>query len=175
MTRFQWAGAAGAAALAASLGACQVNTAAKPAVDTAKIADAIKADAAQLVTDLNAHDADKLASHDAADIVAMFHGAPNVNGQAADLASDKQFFTASPNTHLTLANESVDVAASGDMAVYHSTYVITVTDPKTKKPVTENGNYLAGYKPQADGSWKIEWSVVSDTGPAPAAAPAAKS
>ena len=174
MTRFEWAGAALSAALAASLGACNINAPAKPAADTAKISDAIKADAAQLVADLNAHDADKLASHDAPDIVAMFHGAPNVNGQAADLASDKQFLAASPNAHLALANESVDVAASGDMAVYHSTFVITVTDSKTKKPVTANGNYLAGYKPQADGSWKIEWSVVSDTGPAPAA-PAAKS
>jgi hypothetical protein len=41
--------------------------------------------------------------------------------------------------------------------------------------VTETGNYLAGYKPQADGSWKQTWSVVSNDAPAPAApAPPAK-
>lgn len=169
MTRFQWAGAAGAAALAALLGACSVNTAAKPAVDTAKISDAIKADQAQGAADFNAHDAAKSASHDAADIVAMFHGTPNSNGQAADQAATQQLFGANPNAHFTLADESVDVAASGDIAVYHSTYTFTFTDPKTKKPATEKGNWLAGYKPQADGSWKMEWAIGADTGPAPAA------
>jgi len=71
-----------------------------------------------------------------------------------------------------VSDETVDVAAAGDMAVYRATYVYTSTDPKTKKPVTETGNWLVGYKPQPDGTWKIVWDVISD---APAAsAPAAK-
>lgn len=49
------------------------------------------------------------------------------------------------------------------MAVYRSTYTFTVTDLKTKKTTTENGNYLAGWREQSNGSWKLEWSVVSDT------------
>jgi ketosteroid isomerase-like protein len=175
MTKIQLAGAAMAVLMATSLGACKPPASAKPAVDTSKIGDAVKADVAQLVADFNAHDATKVAGHDAADVVQMAHGQPNTVGAAADLASNQKGFAGDQNPHVTVANPVVDVAVSGDMAVYRSTYVFTVTDPKTKKVVTENGNYVAGYKQQADGSWKIAWSVISDTGPAPAAPPPAKS
>ncbi|MGI8839700.1 MAG: YybH family protein [Caulobacteraceae bacterium] len=174
MTRFQFAGVASAALMAAALGACNQTAPIKPAADTAKVADAVKADVAQLVADMNAHDSAKAASHDAPDVVGIFHGAPNVVGAAADQASNKQA-TGDPNWHVTLVDQVVDVPASGDMAVYRSTYDNTFTDSKTKKPTTVRVNYLAGYKKQADGSWKIAWYVVSDTGPAPAMAPAAKS
>ncbi|HEY2661512.1 MAG TPA: nuclear transport factor 2 family protein [Caulobacteraceae bacterium] len=165
MTKPQFAGAAVAVLMAVSLGACN----AKPAVDTAKIADAVKADATQRIADVNAHDAAKVASHDAADAIAMFHGRANATGPAAIAASFNQSMAISPDLHVTLSDPVVDVAASGDLAVIHSTTVATFTDPKTKQPVTTTSNSVAGYKPQADGTWKIEWSVVSDVAPAPAA------
>ena len=174
MTKTHFAGAACAALMAASLAACNPATPAKPAVDTSKIADAVKADATQLVADYNAHDAAKVASHMASDEIAMFHGSPNTVGAVANDAATKKTFADIPDLHVTLADQTVDVPASGDMAVFRSSYVTTLTDPKTKKSVTDKGNYLAGYKQQADGSWKQEWSVVSDVGPPPAAAPAAK-
>ena len=40
------------------------------------------------------------------------------------------------------------------------------TDPKTKAPTTEHGNWVMGWKAQADGGWKLAWSVASDV-PAP--------
>ena len=172
MTRFHFAGAASAVLMAASLGACNPATPAKPAVDTGKIADAVKADAAQRIADVNAHDAAKVAGHDAADAVVMFHGRPNAVGTAAIEAGFKQTLANAPDLHVTMSGQTVDVAASGDLAVFHGTSVATFTDAKTKKPVTTTSNSLAGYKPQADGSWKIEWSVVSDVGPPPNAAPA---
>ena len=95
----------------------------------------------------------------------MFHGAPNTVGPEADLAITKMQI-ADPNMKLTVADASVDVPASGEMAVYRATYAYTFSDPKTKKPTTENGNWLLGYKAEADGSWKLAWGVVSDTGPA---------
>ncbi len=174
MTRFQFASPALAALMAAAVSACNQTALVKPAADTAKVADAVKADVAQLVVDLNAHDSAKAAGHDAPDVVGIFHGAPNVVGPAADEASNKQA-AGDPNWHVTLVDQAVDVPASGDMAVYRSTYDNTFTDAKTKKPTTLRVNYLAGYKKQADGSWKIAWYVVSDTGPAPAAATAATS
>lgn len=156
------------------IGACTLAACTKPAAtaDTAKIADTIKADAAQLVEHFNARDAEKAVSHDAPDYVGMFHGTPNVEGPAADLALTK-LQVADPASKIAVSNETVDVASAGDMAVYRATYAYTMTDPATKKIVTENGNWLLGYKPQPDGAWKIAWAVVSDTGPAPAA-PAAK-
>jgi ketosteroid isomerase-like protein len=169
MTKIQMTGVAMAVLMAAFVGACGKPESAKPAVDTGKIADAVKADEAQLLADFNAHDAAKVASHDAPDVVQMAHGAPNTVGPAADLAANQQLFTGDPTQHFAIANETVDVSASGDMAIYRSTYVYNFVDPKTRKPVSENGNYVAGYKPQPDGSWKIAWSIIADTAAPPAA------
>lgn len=156
--------------IVASLGAC-TPPAAKSGVDTGKIADAVKADVAQNAADFNAHDPVKVASHDAPDVVQIFHGTANESGPAADQAASVKFFADNPTTHFSVTDGSVDVSASGDMAIYRSSYAMTVTDPKTKKDVTETGNYIAAYKPQTDGSWKLAWSVGSDTpAPAPAAA-----
>ena len=171
MTKIQITGAALAVLMAASLSACKNGEAAKP-VDAASIADAIKADEAQLLKDFNGRDAAKVAGHDAPDVVQMVHGAANLVGPAADEASDKQSFIDDPGQNFSVSNESVDVPASGDMAVYRSNYVYKFADPKTKKPVTEVGNYIAGYKLQSDGSWKITWSVLSDTPATPATPPA---
>ena len=172
MTRLHPTGAALGLAMAAALAACTPAAPAKPPADTGKVADAVKADVAQLVVDLNAHDAAKAGSHDAPDVVVMFHGAPNIVGAAADLANFKLFLV-DPAFKVTKLDETVDVPASADMAVYRGTYSNDFTDSKTHKPVTSKVNFLAGYKAQADGSWKIEWYIVSDIGAPPAAAPAA--
>ena len=155
--------------LAASLAACAKPEAAKLTVDTAKITDTVKTNAQAMVAALNARDAEKAVAYDAPQTVGMFHGAPNVNNAAQDLATTKQQ-VADPAFHLTVADETVDVAQAGDMALYKATYAYTGTDPKTKKPMTETGNWVIQYKVQGDGSWKVATSVVSDTGPAPAAA-----
>jgi len=162
MTKFQLAGAATSVLIAATLGACNKTDAAKPVVDTAKIAEAIKADEVQLTADFNAHDVARIVSHDAPGIVQIFHGAPNYVGVDGDAENNKAFFKANPDTKFSDSGGTVDVAASGDMAVYRSTYTLTLTDPKKQKPATETGNYLAGYKLQPDGSWKMTWSVLSD-------------
>ncbi|HEY5105202.1 MAG TPA: nuclear transport factor 2 family protein [Caulobacteraceae bacterium] len=176
MTRPQFAGAAIAVLAAASLAACNKPASsaapATPTVDTDKIADAVKADATQRIADVNAHDAAKVASHDAVDGVWMFHGRSNAVGPAAIQASFQQTLANNPDLKVVMSDPTVDVAASGDMAVLRSTTTAAFTDPKTKQPKTTTSNSLAGYKLQSDGSWKIEWSVVSDTGPAPAAAAA---
>ncbi len=168
MTRLQVA-AALAMLAAASLGACQQAQPAKPAIDTGKIVDTVKADAAQRIADINDHDAATVASHDAADAVSMFHGRANAVGPAAIAASFQQTLANVPDLKVVMSDPIVDVAASGEMAVIRSTTAATFTDSMTRKPVTTTSNSLAGYKLQSDGSWKIEWSVVSDA-PAPAAA-----
>src|SRR6185369_4292982 len=76
--------------LAAGLTACAKPEAAKPAVDTAKIADTVRADIDALVSELNAKDIDKAVAHDAPNIVGMFHGTPNINSPAEDKALTTQ-------------------------------------------------------------------------------------
>ena len=155
-------------ALAASLAACQESAAPTTNVDTAKVSDAIKADVAELVTDFNTKSADKAVTHDAPDYIGMFHGLPNVHGPAEDLALTKQQM-ADPAAKITVSDESVDTAASGDMAIYRATYAYIFTNPKTKAPDTETGNWVLGYRKQADGTWKLSFGVVSDTAaPTPA-------
>lgn len=171
MTQSKLATVALSAILAASLAACAKTEPPKPAVDTAKISDAVKADADQMIADFNAHDAVKTVAHDAPQTVGMFHGAPNVNSPAEDLASTKQQVVDAAS-HVTVSNETVDVAQAGDMAIYRANYAYTQTNPKTKKPGTEVGNWVVIYKPQSDGSWKIALSMIADTPPA-APAPAA--
>ncbi|HLZ83168.1 MAG TPA: nuclear transport factor 2 family protein [Caulobacteraceae bacterium] len=175
MTRLHLAGAAISALLAASLGACQKAEPAKPAVDTGKIADAVKADAAQRVADVNAHDPAKYASHFATDAIAMRSDRANAVGPAAIQADFAKTMAATPDLHVVLSNPIVEVAASGDLAVFRATSAANMTDPITHKSVTITRNSIAEYKPQADGSWKIVWSVLSDAAPPDAAAPAPKS
>jgi ketosteroid isomerase-like protein len=31
---------------------------------------------------------------------------------------------------------------------------VSLTDSRTKKPITDKGSYVTGYKKQADGNWK---------------------
>jgi ketosteroid isomerase-like protein len=150
-------------ALATSLTACQKPA---PTVDKDKIAAAVKADWDNVEAGANSGDATKAVSSDAPDIVNMFHGEPNLVGIDADLKNTQAMI--GTGAKISYSAESVDVADAGDMAIYRATYDMTYSDPKTKKSITDHGNAVAGYKKQADGSWKIAWTIFADE-PAPAA------
>jgi ketosteroid isomerase-like protein len=152
----------GAAALAL-LAACN----AAPPVDAAKVGDEVKANMTEMVAAFAARDADKAVSWDAPDFVGMFHGVPNVSGQEGDRALTKEQ-VADPAMKFSVSNEVIDVAASGDLAVWRATYSYSFTDPATKQTRTEVGNWVVGWKRQADGTMKEAWGVVSDTPAAPA-------
>jgi ketosteroid isomerase-like protein len=154
-----------------SVGVTTISAAENPPTDTAKIATEIKADMAQLVADFNARDASRVASHDAPNIVQMVHGNPNIIGAEADLEADRQQFAADPTAHTLLSAENVEVAGSGDLAVYRATYKSTFTASPAGKPMTQEGNYVAVYKLQPNGSWKIEWAIAASTGSSRPATP----
>lgn len=154
--------------------AATVAPPAAPKVDRGEVADNVRAVVTDLVAAFNAHDVEKSVSHDASDMVAMFHGMPNVTGPDEDRKMNAQLF-ADPAAHLRVSNETVDVAEAGDLAIYRATYAFTMTSPRTKTPVVESGNWVVALKPNSSGTWQIVWNVVSDTGPAtPAAAPRTK-
>jgi ketosteroid isomerase-like protein len=67
-----------------------------------------------------------------------------------------------PNFALSFETSAVDVARSGDLAYELSPYSFTVSDPKTKKPVTQKGNGVTVWK-KLGGTWKVQLDVpVSD-------------
>jgi ketosteroid isomerase-like protein/nicotinamidase-related amidase len=62
---------------------------------------------------------------------------------------------ADPNLKITVSNEKTEVSGSGDMAYRRGSFKITTTNPQTKQAEQSEGTYLAVFRKQADGSWKI--------------------
>ena len=64
-----------------------------------------------------------------------------------------------------MSNETVDVAASGDLAVYRAAYSYRYTGSGSGNIVTENGNWAAAFKRQPDGTMKLAWTMGADLPP----------
>jgi len=135
--------------------------------DPAAVADEVKAAIHAQVDAYAAHDPARAGSIVADDFIGMFHGAPNVTSKAAS-AQATAAQMADPALHLAVSDEAVDVAAAGDLAVYRATYRYTFTDPATKGPATETGNWVAVFRRQTDGTMKMIRDMVLDTPAAPA-------
>lgn len=149
--------------LLAFAAAAATSPAAAVPPDTATIAKTIKADVAQLIAGLNAHDAVKTTAFDAADVVSMECGRPSTVGIEADREGLKFGFAHNPLWRVRLIDETVDVASSGDLAVYRGTY--HEDSSRAGVAMTHEMNFLAEFKRQSDGSWKIAWYIVSNMGP----------
>jgi ketosteroid isomerase-like protein len=128
-------------------------------VDTAVIAETIKADVAQLVAGINAHDPVKATAYDAPNIISMECGSPPTIGVDADKEGFKMGFSHDPYWKVSLIDETVDVASSGDLAVYRGTY--NEDHSRAGALMTHKTNFLAEFKRQSDGSWRIVWYSVS--------------
>ncbi len=138
---------------------------AAPSADPDTVAAEVKGAIRTQVEAYAARDLEKMTSVMAPDYVWIMHGQPNLSGDAAVRAAiDAQF--ADPALALTVADEAVDVSETGDMAVYRATYRYTFTDPATKSPVVERGNWVAVFRRQNDGTMKLARDVIVDL-PAP--------
>jgi uncharacterized protein (TIGR02246 family) len=94
----------------------------------------------------------------AEDACGLYPGAGILCGKAAIKTSMASFF-ADPNFSVTFQCTRAMASKGGDMVFSQGTYTLTMTNPKTKKPMTDKGKYLTVYMKQADGSWK----AVADT------------
>ena len=63
----------------------------------------------------------------------------------------------------------VDASRSGELAHSTGTYELSYNDP-SGRPVTDRGNYLAVWRRQADGSWKMVVESFNSDSPPPGAA-----
>ena len=114
--------------------------------------------------DVDAKDADKWASYFADDGTGLYPGAPALNGKAAIKAGMVPIL-ADPNFELTFQSTRAVASKGGDMVYSQGTYSMTMTNPKTKKPVTDKGKYLTIYVKQADGSWKVAADTFNSDSP----------
>jgi ketosteroid isomerase-like protein len=137
-----------------------VSWTAAMSVDKAAIAQTIKTDVAQLVAGLNAHDAAKTTAYDAPNIISMECGSLPAVGVEADRDGFKSGFAHDPFWRVSLIDETVDVASSGDLAVYRGTY--NEDNGRAGVLMTHRTNFIAEFKRQSDQSWKIVWYSVSN-------------
>jgi uncharacterized protein (TIGR02246 family) len=134
------------------------NTPAPPRDTRAADVQAVKDLEAAAAKDANAKDVDKWAGFFAEDASGLFPGAAILNGRATIKAAMASFL-ADPNFSLSLQSTRAMASKGGDMAYSQGTYTMTMTDPKTKKPMTDKGKYLTIFTKQPDGSWK----AIADT------------
>ena len=110
-------------------------------------------------------DADKLVSIYTDDATFMMPGIPAAKGKE-NIKKVVVAYLADPNLKIDANTERVEVGKSGDVAFSQGTYQMTMSDPKTKKPIIDKGSYVTGYKKQADGSWKAVSDInVSEMAP----------
>jgi len=105
----------------------------------------------------------KFASYySAVDAVGLFPNSPPVTGRD-DLQGAWATMMADPNFALSFQGTQADASKGGDLVYTVGTYSLTMSDPKSKKPVTGKGKYMTVYKKQADGTWKaVADSINSD-------------
>ena len=130
------------------------------AIDQSAIATTIKAAVAQVVAGINAHDPIKTTAYDAPDIVSMECGSPSTVGIEADREGFRLGFQHDPLWKVSLIDEAVDVANGGDLAVYRGTY--NEDNGSEGVLMTHRTNFIAEFKRQSDGSWRIVWYSVSN-------------
>jgi uncharacterized protein (TIGR02246 family) len=126
-----------------------------PAPDTrAKDIEAIRAAENQGVADWASRDADRISRYWADDATLLMPSEPAIKGRAA-IKEAVVGLLKDPKFGVTITIATIDVAKSGDMGYAQGTAVVTATDPKTKKVVTENAKYVSVYRKQADGTWRV--------------------
>lgn len=110
-----------------------------------------------------AKDLDKIVANYTADATVMAPGFPAMSGTAA-IKDGLKGMLADSKLQLSFSSAKVEVAKGGDVAYTRGTYQMTMSDSKTKKPVTDKGSYVTIYKKQADGSWKASEDINTSSG-----------
>jgi ketosteroid isomerase-like protein len=148
-----------ATAMATGLLLLPLQASAAPSQSHAAIASAIKADVAEIVAGINTKDIAKATRFDAPDLISMESGREPSVGAKADHDGLSMTFKYAPSWHLTLIDDSVDVAKAGDMATYRGTDA--EDSLRDGVPYTHKGNYVAGFRRDPDGMWRVHWSVIA--------------
>jgi uncharacterized protein (TIGR02246 family) len=151
--------------LALLLAGCNATPPAAPAVDLVAEQSKIHDIEAAWVKEAAAKDLEKAVGHYADDAVLMTPGGPAAKGKDAIHGAWKGMLD-DPNFKLNFSSDRVEMSAGGDLATTRGSYTMTMTNPKTKKPMDDKGSYVTVFKKQADGGWKaIEDINTSEVAP----------
>lgn len=108
--------------------------------------------------DPRSKDLEKWIGYFAENASGLYPGTRIADGKAALKEAVAPFFT-DPNFAEMPQSTRMMASKGGDMVYSRGTYMLTMTNSKTHKPMTDTGKYLTIYMKQPDGSWKI----VADT------------
>jgi uncharacterized protein (TIGR02246 family) len=125
-----------------------------PAVDAATVEQSIRDAADSYEQAALAGDVEALSSSYADDAIMMPPGMPKAEGIDAIRAAYQQMYAAGNPTSASLDSETIVVAESGDVAYEVGTFSFSGPGPDGTE-MTDNGKYMAIWKPTADGTWKI--------------------
>ena len=120
---------------------------------------------AAFIKDWGGKDAVRIAAHYTDDGNVMVPGSPTMTGKDA-IAKTMKDVLADPNWSLALQPVQVEVSRSGDLGYTRGTYVLTATDPASQKAATEKGRFVAIFRKQADGSWRVVEDISNAEAPA---------
>lgn len=139
---------------AVALAGCAQPPAPTPTPDT-RAADeaALRSRIKDWAAAAQAKDAAKFVSFYTEDGVVMLANAPDMSGLPV-LREGIAGMMQDPHFALAFEPKNVIVARSGELAYETGPYTMTMTGPD-KKPVTEKGQYVAVWRKQADGTWKV--------------------
>ena len=112
-----------------------------------------------------AKDAAKFVSFYGEEAVVMMANAPDISGLPA-IREGIGHMMQDPAFALSFEPANVVVARSGDLAYETGPYAMTMTGPD-KKPATEKGHYVAVWRKQADGAWKVVVDAPTSDPPEP--------
>jgi uncharacterized protein (TIGR02246 family) len=120
---------------------------------------------AAFVKDWSGKDAGRIAAHYTDDGNVMVPNSPVMTGKGAIGKAMKDVLT-DPNWSLALQPVQVEVSRGGDLGYTRGTYVLTATDPASKKAVTEKGRFVTVFRKEPDGSWKAVQDINNAEAPA---------
>ncbi len=162
-------GIALAATALVALAACDQAPKKAPATDVAAVEKELRAIETQWNKDYNSRSVDAVMGHYAEDGAIANPGMQLAAASESRRAAITQFLS-DPNLKISFESDRVQVAKSGDLAYTRGHFTMQGTDPATKQPRTDSGNYLTVWKKQTDGSWKAVEDFVVPGAPATAAA-----
>lgn len=140
----------------ATVGNAQVEenkSAAQRAADVAPDEAAISASDAKWIASAQSKDLETAVSFYADDACFYPPGGPAARGKDAIRKSWSELL-ATPGLDLRWSPSKIQVARSGDVAFETGSFVLKSNDPQGKL-VTTAGDYVVGWKKQADGTWKV--------------------
>jgi uncharacterized protein (TIGR02246 family) len=120
---------------------------------------------AAFVKDWGGKDVDRIAAHYTNDGNLIVPNSPMMTGKDA-IGKAMKDVLADPNWSLALQPVQVEVSRGGDLGYTRGTYVLTATDPASKKAVTEKGRFVSIFRKEADGSWKAVQDINNAEAPA---------